>query len=274
MKKIIYVLVLLTGFVHAQSKWDIFPSDLNVQPFTANFLEPKLGFVFTMNENSLRLDIGNSLDAIHYNSCNDVTWSFGFDLFTYTLLRGETDFHFPVDAVDYLFGVNVGYLNNAHKYPFGVRLRLSHISAHFVDGHYDGPNQMWRGGLNPRVYSREFIEVLPFVKFGDLRVYGGLTYIFHVDPSELGADIWQAGFDYFKPDYIADYITPFAGYDFKYENLTEYKANHSVMAGVKFGNPHGRGISIYFQYYSGRNIHGEYFDFEEEFSAFGMNIDL
>ena len=78
-------------------------------------------------------------------------------MFTYTLLRGETDFHFPVDAVDYLFGVNFGYKNNFEKNKeFGARLRISHISAHFVDGHFDGSTGNWRDGQIPRVFSREF----------------------------------------------------------------------------------------------------------------------
>jgi len=275
MKKIfVLTLLVFTLNIHAQESWKVFPGDLNVQPFTANFLEPRMGFLLTVNENSLRLDIGNSMDALQYQPCKDQVYSLGIDMFTYTLLRGETDFHFPVDAVDYLFGFNLGYTNTAYKYTFGARLRLSHISAHFVDGHYDGTNQMWRNMHNPRVYSREFVEFLPFIKFNELRVYGGMTYIFHIDPTELGSDIYQFGFDYFKADYLAKYISPFAGYDIKFENLGEYKTNHSFMAGIKFGHATGRGVSLYYQYYSGRNIHGEYFDYNEEYSAIGINVDL
>jgi hypothetical protein len=35
--------------------------------FTANFLEPKVGFLFQTGGNKIRLDIGNSLDVVHYN---------------------------------------------------------------------------------------------------------------------------------------------------------------------------------------------------------------
>lgn len=277
MKRIFWISVFVlfaNGLLFSQDKYEVFPSDLNIQPYTANFLEPKLGFLFTMNENSIRLDIGNSLDVLHYNCNKDVSWSFGLDLFTYTLLRGENDFHFPVDAVDYLFGVNFGYVNKAHKYPFGARLRISHISAHFVDGHYDGTHQMWRDGHNPRVYSREFVEFLPFIKISDIRFYGGITYLFHVDPTDLGKDIYQAGMDYFGTDMIAKHVSPFAGYDIKVEHLDTYKTNHSVMAGIKFGHAEGRGLSLYLQYYAGRNIHGEYFDHNDEYTAVGLNVDL
>ncbi|MDX9924886.1 MAG: DUF1207 domain-containing protein, partial [Ignavibacteriaceae bacterium] len=69
--------------IYGQNKSELFPSELNIQPYTANFLEPKLGFLFQLNRNELRLDIGNSLDILHvYNS--NTTLSIGADLFTYT----------------------------------------------------------------------------------------------------------------------------------------------------------------------------------------------
>jgi len=103
-----FVFFITFSNFNGQNKSEIFPNELNIQPYTANFLEPKLGFLFQLNRNELRLDIGNSLDILHvYNS--NTTLSLGADLFTYTMLRGEKDFHFPVDAVDYLFGLNFGY---------------------------------------------------------------------------------------------------------------------------------------------------------------------
>ena len=55
---------------------------------------------------------------------NNSKLSFGADLFTYTLLRSQSDFHFPVDAVDYLFGVNFGYVENLRILKLGLDLEL------------------------------------------------------------------------------------------------------------------------------------------------------
>lgn len=277
MKKcVILVLILfsVTG-IYAQTSTVLFPSNLNVQPFTANFLEPKLGFFFQMNNNELRLDVGNSSDIVHFRTNSGMVVSAGADLFTYTLLRGEKDFHFPVDAIDYLFGLNAAIKKSLGKgSEYGLRFRLSHISAHFVDGHYDGTHQQWRDNRTPRVYSREFIEFIPFYYTSGLRVYAGYTYLFHVDPADLGQNVYQAGFDYYLKNIISSSITPFAAYDLRLAEVGKYRGNNSLMAGIKFGNPPGRGFSVFYKYYSGKSIHGEYHDYDEEYSALGFNLDL
>ena len=275
MKKNLILLLLFAALADnkGQAKLELFPDNLNIQPFTANSLEPKLGFLFQLSKNELELDIGNSIDILKLTE-KEKTFSFGADMFTYTLLRGEQHFHFPVDAVDYLFGVNFGFKSQTDNGEYGCRLRISHISAHFVDGHYDGIDQMWRDGLNPRVYSREFVEFMPYYKLNDLRVYCGFTYLFHVDPGYIKRDNYQAGFDYFFKGLLNESFTPFIGYDLKLEHIARYTANNSLSAGIKFGRPEGKGLSLYFNYYSGKSIHGEYFDFNKEYSAIGINLDL
>lgn len=275
MKKYFALFVLLiTINSFAQEKMELFPDNLNIQPFTANILEPKLGFLIQFSKNELRLDIGNSIDLFRCYKNENETFSLGADLFTYTLLRGETNFHFPVDAVDYLFGFNGSYKVVDENYEYGARLRISHISAHFVDGHYDGTNSRWRGDLNPRVYSREFVELMPYYKFNSLRVYTGFTYLFHVDPAYIGKMNYQFGFDYFANDFISESITPFFGYDIKLVDIDKFTANNSLSAGIKIGKVHGKGLSLYFNYYAGKSIHGEYFNFNKEYSALGINLDL
>lgn len=271
---VIFLLFIISGIISAQEKTVFFPDDLLIQPFTANQLEPKLGFLFQTGENELRLDIGNSIDILRNEIEENLTISFGADLFTYTLLRGESNFHFPVDAVDYLFGLNFGLLKLNESSEYGIRFRLSHISAHFVDGHFDGTSGTWKDGLNPRVYSREFIEFIPFYKTADFRVYAGFTYLFHVDPTEIKKDNYKLGFDYFLNQSFIDLFIPFAAYDLTVIHLDKYTANHSISAGIKFGKKEGKGFSVYFNYYAGKSIHGEYFDRTVEYSAVGINLDL
>jgi len=276
MKKFLFIPVLFLFFIRlsAQNKVELFPGSLTFQPFAANSLEPKLGFLFHTSENELRLDIGNSMDLVRYTDENSEL-AFGADMFTYTRLSKETDFHFPVDAVDYLFGVNFSYKSALDEnYELGARLRISHISAHMVDGHYDKTEQEWKDNHTPRVYSREFLELMPYIKYKSLRTYIGLTYIFHVDPQYIKKDNYQIGFDYFIPWEPVRNISPYIGYDFKLIHLNEYTGNNSFVAGFKWGNKSGKGASLYYQYYCGYSIYGEYFDYKADYSAIGINLDL
>ncbi len=274
MKRVLALLFLIHVNVFCQTAVETFPDDLSFQPFAANVLEPKLGFNFQTGGNELSLNIGNSLDIFRYSFQDNSQLTFGADLFTFTLLRGEQNFHFPVDAVDYLFGFNFSYKKKAGNTGFGGRLRISHISAHFVDGHFDGTHQRWRDGRNPKVYSREFIELNPFVKFSGVRVYAGFTYIFHVDPQEIKKDNYQLGFDYFAVGILSESITPFFGYDIKLIHLDKYTANNSIVFGIKFGKPSGKGFSLFYNYYSGKSINGEYYDVNRKYSAIAINLDL
>ena len=47
-KKIILLFSLFTSFSLAQFEHEYFPSELNIQPFTANILEPRAGFLFRL----------------------------------------------------------------------------------------------------------------------------------------------------------------------------------------------------------------------------------
>lgn len=275
MKKFIIILVLLSNcLIFGQKNYELFPSELSIQPFTANNLEPKMGFLFQLGGDKIRLDIGNSVDALHYKISEDEIFSAGIDFFTYTYLYSEKDFHFPVDAVDYLFGVNFGYKVLTPTGEYGTRIRISHISAHFVDGHRDNVNDIWKDNHNPIVYSREFVELTPFIRINDFRFYAGFTYLFHVDPTTIGKEIFQFGADYIGKNLFLEDVSPFAGIDFKINKVGEYQGNTSISAGVKIGKPTGKGFSIYLNYYGGKNIHGEYYMMNEKKTSLGINVDL
>jgi hypothetical protein len=258
----------------AQFNHELFPSDLNIQPFTANFLEPKAGFLFSMDSNKLRLDISTSRDIVKWFD-EDETISIGADLFTFTRLRSTDDFKFPVETIDYLFGLNAGYKRQAGgDSEYGMRFRLSHISAHLVDGQYDEQSQEWRDGRNPFVFSKEFVELFPYYRINNFRGYVGLTYIFHIIPEDIKTFNIQFGFDYFVAQFGNESMTPFIAYDFKLAGNEKYIGNNIFSVGVKFGDWKSRGLSLYYTYISGKSVHGEYYDINESYSAIGFNLEL
>lgn len=259
------------SFSQFQTEW--FPSDLNIQPFKANFLEAGTGALFSLDENKVRLDIGRSQDVIQIQAA-DLTLSVGADFFTYTRLRSAENFKFPVETIDYLFGINAGYKKYLYGTEFGLRFRFSHISAHLVDGQYDEQNAEWRDGRNPFVFSKEFIELIPYYKINSFRVYAGLTYIFHIIPSQINKGIYQAGFDFYAVQLITDDISPFVAYDFKLNGIDSYVGNNTITAGLKFGKWNKRGLSLHFTYIAGKSVHGEYYDLTENYASIGFNLDL
>ena len=268
---ILVILFAVNSKPQIKETW--FPEGLNIQPFTANILEARAGFSYLVNADKLRLDIGTSTDIYKINYGTSEL-SFGADLFTFTRLRSENNFRFPVETIDYFFGINSGYKITEGENQYGFRFRFSHISAHLVDGRFDKGSSSWRNNLQPFVYSREFFELLPFYRVNTFRVYAGMTYLIHVIPDVIGREIYQAGFDYYFTDFPVKAVVPFAADDFKLSQIDKYFGNNIFMAGIKFGKYDGKGFSVYYSYNSGKSIHGELFDLFESYSSIGVNFNL
>jgi hypothetical protein len=250
-------------------------SGLLFKPLIANTFEPRVGLFSELNKNSLRLDIGNSIDLLSYHfKKNKEILSFGADFFTFTQLRGEQHFHFPVNAVDYFFGINVSGKKILETGTLSARMRISHISAHFVDGHYDGTTAAWRDNRYPVVYSREFVD--PVICFEPnlfpSRFYAGMTYLFHVDPKWLPKLSEYGGGEISFPSALL--LTPYIAYQATFMKIHTTAIRHNAQAGIKIGNYYGRGLDIYLSYFSGYSIHGEYYDVKENYFAIGFLVNF
>ena len=73
-------------------------------PLTANVFEPRIGAMYQLSAEKLRLDIGASFDLADLKLFDGVETRFGTDFFTFTRLRSERGFKFPVETSDYFFG--------------------------------------------------------------------------------------------------------------------------------------------------------------------------
>ena len=276
MRFLLSVLLVIEFSISVTAQWENkwFPSELNIQPFASNLYEPRAGFMFALSEKKLRLDIGTSKDFLHSKS-KHTTFSFGGDLFTYTRLRSEGSFKFPVETIDYFFGLNCAYKIHLNKEEIALRLRISHISTHLVDGSIDNSNGIWKNGREPFVYSREFIEVAPYYLVSRLRIYTIITYNFHVIPEIINKGMFQLGFDYYFLEKGRRMIHPFIAYDFKLTGIDGvYSGTSIAKAGIRFGYPLLNGLSVLVSYISGKSIHGMYFDSAEKYFNFGFNLEI
>ncbi len=247
------------------------------KPVLANPIEARMGMGSRLGRNAISLNVGNSVDLVQWrDSLRSTMATMGADFFTYTLLHGEKDFHFPVDAVDYLFGLNWSVRKGLNDGVLSGRLRLSHISAHFVDGHYDGTTARWKDNRGPHVYSREFLELIaayePSASPLAPRIYGGGSYLFHTDPRNLSRWSGVAGIEFHRA--ILPSLTAYASYQWSPMKVVAVVPRNTARVGLKAGNWDGAGLNFSLSYFSGYSLHGEYYDVVERYFEAGFLVEF
>jgi hypothetical protein len=245
------------------------------EPTTASINEAKNGFLKDLNRNVLLLQIGTSSDLISFYNGNNI-YSIGVDFFTYSNLRAEQNFKFPVDAIDYFFGINLNFCHKSkNENLLTGRLRLSHISTHLVDGHkYDNSALL----NSPFVYSREFFDValmyqISISKNIFFKNLFAVNLLFHSIPDDFGFISLQYGAEfghYFNP-VLSIYISN----DFKlFRQTAKNCMNYNLITGLKFGKINSKSISVYFSYYNGMDFRGQYYMNFLNYKSIGVNFDL
>ncbi len=245
-------------------------------PLRAPAIEASNGVLFFSGKKQLRLDIGGSVDLVTWSLSANDRMTVGADFFTWTSLREDENFHFPVDAVDYLFGINASWARPlSDDLRASGRLRWSHISAHMVDGRFVKERGEWKDGQLPRVYSREYVEVIGAVEWKSMaRVYAGMQVIYHIDPAWLGKTSLRLGMEVWRNAVIFPWIHVYAAYDLQTVDIHAVTARHTARLGLKWGSWQGRGVSTFLTWFSGYSVHGEYFDHRETYWGPGLTVDL
>ncbi|MGA2297355.1 MAG: DUF1207 domain-containing protein [FCB group bacterium] len=237
------------------------------RPLTANTFEPRVGVMYQFNDKKLRLDIGNSIDLLGFNLSDNSELRIGTDFFTYTRLRSEGNFKFPVETSDYFFGLNTSFKETIGEFEYSGRLRVAHISSHLVDGLAKDTvfSQM------PFVYSREFVDLVGAATYKNLRLYMGFNYIFSTIPKDPKPINIQLGFDYRTP--LNSWLSFLAGYDFKLNGFGNiYSGVNSLQAGLFFRTSGNIGIGINVYQFDGNSIHGMFYNHYENYFALGFQV--
>ncbi len=230
------------------------------EPLEAGILESRMGFQKYTNIDNLKLDIGASIDIVTLKT-EKAKYSAGADFFTFSNLRSESGFKFPVDAIDYFFGINFSMKTNLSlNEKLSARLRLSHISSHLEDGHiYERTDTIF----TPYVFSKEFIDLSGIYEYDatknlTLRIHGGVNYIFHSIPDEISPISGILGLEakYFVTDILSLYISNELNIA---EVNSQTNANENLEAGVTLGRKNSRGITFFFNYYDGQDFRGQYY---------------
>jgi hypothetical protein len=276
------LLVFISTYSYSQdssnSSFFFFETDNVYKPLNASVIESRVGVTKNTTDDYLKLDIGTSLDIVGLKDNNSV-YSFGVDFFTFSNLRSEPNFKFPVDAIDYLFGINFNYRKPLDKnYTLSARLRISHISSHFEDGHiYTRTDTIF----TPVVYSREFINFNAIFdhtisKSLKLRYLIGAEYLFKTIPDDFGAFSGQFGaevrysFNNWLTYYLSDEVRLIKANSIS----NSYNFDNNLETGLRFGFANTRGLNIFFTYYDGQDYKGQYFNRMTNYKAFGFSVDI
>jgi|688.fasta_scaffold91073_3 hypothetical protein len=238
-------------------------------PYIASPLEARIGSFYQPAKDKMRLDIGNTIDLSVFDKDSNWNYSIGTDAFILTRLRSEGNLKFPVETADYFFGFNCAAKGIYAGKPVGLRLRLSHISTHLVDGAAD------KNGVfvdkKPFVFSREFADITAYMQLSSLRLYSGLSWVWSTQPRDIGRFIPQLGFDMSFP--LLTGIDCQAGYDMRISTVQSVTLpTHSIRAGIAYINEQKKGTWIGIVSSFGRNIHGMYFTDQDAYIGFGFNV--
>lgn len=262
------------------------PEPMMESPYAGKF-EPRIGGWVESEGNKLRLDIGTAVDLWHVHPFDPPSRSYitlGTEFFTWTRLRSAGRFKFPVEAVDYYFGI----FGNLYYHPFigesslNTKLRVAHISAHLVDG----DSTFFGSDGKPVTYSREFIDLRTGLDsrvvdingpFGEgtaqSHVYVGGVYLFSTIPDTLGRISPYAGLDFSWQLRDGAPLTVRAGYEARLNTELTPIGEHSVRLGVKLAETNKNGVVLEGAYYSGRSPYGQYFSRRESYFSFGFSVE-
>ena len=263
-KKVLFIVFFLV----LSSQSGIAGKDLLFKSLSGNVFEPRIGSFYQMEEKKLRLDIGASFDIFSFLENEKEEYRLGVDFFTFTRLRTESNFKFPVETSDYFFGINHSAKTTIFGEEFFYRLRLAHISSHLVDGY--SKNDIFKKPTF--VYSREFATLTIAKYFLDgLRGYITLDYVFSMQPDDAEPMIAAIGFDYEKQ--FNGFLSLIAGYEFKMIGFDgTYFGNMSGQIGLLAKSFDFAGLFLGFYSYNGKSMHGMFYYEHDQYLGFGFQI--
>jgi len=257
------------------------PGGLNFMPLKANNQEARLGILYYTSTTNLKVDIGNTVDLLSFESGDSKTRiTAGIEFMTYAFSKSYAGKRLQISAVDGFFGGGFSYSTQFEKSKLLARFRIIHNSAHLVDGSYDTDKDVWIDGKEPIPFTKDFGEItvahqLQFENYL-LKYYGGLSYAALVRPDELKKYNFHVGFEAAAANILGKVFDHdanlFLADHFFLDGTAKYSGSNQLMAGMKFGGWDKKGIVIYASYYSGRDMFSSYYD--RKISKFGVGFSI
>ncbi len=253
-------------------------------PPRANPEEARVGVMREFGSTRMRLDIGSGLELLGYvhEADTSATLRVGAEMFVFALTTSYQGVHLQVDAVDGYFGGHVIYTVRREAATTSLRLRILHLSSHFIDGHFRLENLTWIDGQLPRPYSRDYFELTgayePHGVARSLLLYAGFSQSWFCRPAEMLRFNALAGFVartsgwtgsvFGKPTtlYLADH--------FLLTGVGIFVGANTVECGIKFGPWDDAGVRLFLSLHTGVEQYHQYFDVQRNAAGIGFTLDL
>jgi hypothetical protein len=266
------------------SPFTFLPGRILVQPLTANNQEPRVGIRKQLGSSRLKLDIGSTLDVVEYTISSEKSKKLraGIEFFTYALSTSANGLRLQIDAVDGFFGGHVSYRALSENAIFSLRLRLLHLSAHFIDGHFDNTTGTWKDGIAPIPFTKDFGELIGSYElqasFFSFMFYTGFSYATLVRPEEIKRFSTITGIEFHTTNGDATAFgkpySLFLADNFSLVGIPSYVGTNNLETGVKLGEWTGSGIRLYLSYFSGLSVFNQYYNIHEAHWGVGFTFDV
>lgn len=263
-------------------RFQFLPSGTLFAPLAANLQEPRMGVRKTIGTSKLKLDIGNTIDFLEYRPSDHERLRAGAEFFAYAFSTSSDGLRLQLDAVDGFFGGHLVYRSGYDNSGFTVRLRLIHLSAHFLDGRYDFERNEWKEGRLPVPFLKDFGELMAAydVVLGPVTatLYSAFSYATHLRPAIIKRISTFHGFE-LRSDELAGAalgkpVTIYLADHFTLSGVPKYQGTNNCEAGVKFGKWNDTGIRLYVSYYRGLDIFSQYYDVRVDEWGLGFAFDF
>ncbi len=280
LKILIYLFIIISECIANDPsivRWQLKPEKVDFSPLQASLTEPRFGLSKAITTSTMKIDLGNSVDLIRLftrkNNADDQLYAAGIDFFTYARVTGWEGMRLQVDAVDGFFGGHLTHSIPINQSELQLRLRFLHLSAHYVDGHFDQNTGQWKTNREPIPFTRDMADLTAAFKCGDVRLYLLLEHAFRIRPFNQRRTWYQAGGEWFLGHLSNQNLHPYIAEDIRLVGFESYNANWASIVGIKLGEVYGSGINLFLRYYSGVGPFSEYFDLRINEWSLGFSID-
>ena len=202
-----------------------------------------------------RADTGRRLDA-------------GLQAAVFALFDLDAASHDLINA-DYFVGPYVAYRGG----DLSAIARVYHQSSHLGD---EFLLRSSRGDADRVNLSFEAVDLLASYELPEgFRAYGGGSYLFHREPSDLDPFAVQYGGEWRSRRTYADgYLRPIAAADLQHREETNWDLDLSLRAGVQLEDPSrfSQQLQLLLEYYNGRSPNGQFYDDRIQYLGLGLHL--
>jgi hypothetical protein len=251
---------------------------------TASVEEPRTGIRKTFGSSRLKLDIGAAYDFLELRVGGDTAKVIraGTEFYTYALSNNAHGLRLQVDAADGFFGGHILFTDWTGPGIVSLRLRILHLSSHFLDGHLSAGGGHWRDNREPIAYSRDYGEITALWRMmtsrGHLQLYGGTAYASLQRPEDISRWSFLAGGEYVDSELTGRVFSQpchlYAAIHFTLVGIPAWIGTTHVEAGLRFGSWDRAGVRFYLSYETGLQIYHQYYDVRDNTWGAGVAFDL